>query len=282
MDTFMYGQDTLSVNENSDLEQARKEFKNGYNILGLNGKLNTDFLQEFSRIFADIKLLSLFNEINADHSFLYTLKHLEKLSVGTMFNEIDFGQLSQLSTLKMRWNKKSIHNLHKQNTLKDLLVSEFDEENLEHINMLENLSCLSFKTAKCKSLKGVGKLKKLKAISLGVLRSLTDITNIRELDSLEYIEFDSCPKMVDFSALGTAKRLKAIELENCRNLASVSFVRNLPELTQLRLTGSTVVNDFDLMPAKNIKTVYARNKKYNINFESKLDFEDLVTFGDYV
>ncbi len=43
----------------------------------------------------------------------------------------------------------------------------------------------------------------------------------------------------------------------------------MPKLKNLMLIGSTVINDYDLLPAKDLEIVYAYNKKYNIDLKEK-------------
>jgi hypothetical protein len=43
----------------------------------------------------------------------------------------------------------------------------------------------------------------------------------------------------------------------------------MPKLEQLAFLGTTIVNDYDITPAKNIQQVFGFNNKYNVNYEEK-------------
>ena len=131
------------------------------------------------------------------------------------------------------------------------------------------MKSLSFRTAKIKSLKGIETLTNLKSISFGGVRSLIDISDISALKNLKFLEFDICWKLEDFSPIEQLQELEVLMLLDCKNLSSIKFVEKMPKLEQLAFLGTTIVNDYDITPAKNIQQVFGFNTKYNINYEEK-------------
>ena len=169
------------------------------------------------------------------------------------------------------WSKKHIVNIETLNStnLHHLYISDFDEKDITKISSLTNLKSLTVTRSKIKSLKGIETLTNLKVLSLGGVRSLTDISDIVKLQNLKFLEFDICWKLQDFSPVAKLKELEVLEMLDCKNLASIKFVEQMPKLKQLAFLGTTIVNDYDITPAKNIERVYGYNSKYNANYEEK-------------
>ncbi len=113
-------------------------------------------------------------------------------------------------------------------------------------------------------------LKNLKSLSFSS-RTLEDISAIAKLENLEAISISGCWKLEDFSAIAALKKLRFLEIEDCKKLKSIEFVAELSNLEQLTLYGTTVVNNYDLTPAKEVERVYIQNtlKKYNMDLEYK-------------
>lgn len=246
-------------------------FDSGEYKLSLNGKFDNAFLDNFKDVFHDITGLSVFNWIEADNDFLYSLKHLKEVSFATVFTEVDLSRLPQLTNLSLPWwHKKNIHGLSSLKNLKHLSLVEYDEEDFEPISSVTGITSLSILRAKCRTLKDIEKLSALKAVSFRAFRRLADITGIETLSDLEYVEFDGCPKMADFNLLGKLTKVETLRLVDCKHLSSISFVKDIPRLLELVLLGSTVVNDNDLTPAQDIESVYGGTRKsYNINLAHK-------------
>ncbi len=85
--------DTLSIDETSDLAEAKHMFDDNEFKLSLNGKFDERFLSEFKDVFGEISELHYFNWIEADMTFLYSLHNLTVLSFSNIFNEVDFSKL---------------------------------------------------------------------------------------------------------------------------------------------------------------------------------------------
>ncbi|HEX8576127.1 MAG TPA: hypothetical protein VF677_07525 [Flavobacterium sp.] len=96
------------------------------------------------------------------------------------------------------------------------------------------------------------------------------------------MEFDICWKLEDFSPVGELKELEVLRLMDCKNLASIKFVENMPKLEQLTFLGTTIVNDYDITPAKNVKQVFGSNPKYNVNYEEKSKLPAVKSFGTFL
>lgn len=260
----------LDLNEDSDLKNARIEFNKGVDGVRIDGKVdNNIFFNEFLKHFKDLKSLSIsaYGE-GVSYNFLKQMPNLQDLNLHCMY-PIDFENLKQLKKISIWWNKKMINNFDSLKNLEHITITEFDEKDLTKLSELTKLKSLSIATSKIKSLKGIETLTNLKSISFGGVRSLTDITDISSLKNLKFLEFDICWKLEDFSPIGELKELEVLMLLDCKNLASIKFAEKMPKLEQLAFLGTTIVNDYDITPAKNISQVFGYNAKYNINYEEK-------------
>ncbi|TRX30285.1 leucine-rich repeat protein [Flavobacterium sp. ZT3R18] len=265
----------LMVKPDSDLENINPDFLENKYTVRLSGKFDNYFLQEFSQKFHNVINLDIGNQYgDGDNSFIYDLPNLEGLVISLYKDSefiLDCEKLQKLYSIHFYvWSKKHIVNIDGLNdSLEHLTISGFDEKDLTKLSGLTNLKSLSFKTAKIKSLKGIETLTNLKSISFGGVRSLTDISDIKTLQNLKYLEFDICWKLEDFSPISELKELEVLSLLDCKNLASIKFVEKMPKLEQLAFLGTTIVNDYDITPAKNIQQVFGFNNKYNVNYEEK-------------
>ena len=121
-----------------------------------------------------------------------------------------------------------------------------------------------------KSLDGIENFSNIKRLEISASRSLTDISEITALQKLKFLEFDICWKMQDFSPLSKLKELEVLRLLDCKNLASIKFVKKISKLRQLYTLGTTIINDFDTTPAKNIPIYFGSlNNKYNVQYPEK-------------
>ncbi len=266
--------DRIDLKEDSDLKKARKLFdtgKYGLNFTPLTEINNPVFFEKFLTHFQDIEHFnfSAWGD-GVSYDFLYKMSNLRRLDLDVLY-PIDFQKLSKLTELIFMWNKKLITNFDKLQNLEHLTISEFNEKDLTKISALTNLKSLSFKTAKIKSLKGIEALTNLKCLSFGGVRSLTDISDITTLQNLKFLEFDICWKLQDFSPISELKELEVLELMDCKNLASIKFVKEMPKLVQLSTLGTTIINDFDTTPAKDIPIYFGSraSSKYNQEYPEK-------------
>jgi hypothetical protein len=263
-------EETIGIREDSNLAKSRDAYNKGGYSLNISREINDkSFFNEFLKYFEDIDSLSISAYGNGvSYNFLYQMSNLKNLNLHCMY-EIDFVNLKNLENLSIWWNKKLIHNFDFLINLEHLSITEFDEKDLTKLSGLTNLKSLSFNTAKIKSLKGIETLTNLRSLSFGGVRSLGDISDISELKNLKFLEFDICWKLEDFSPIGELKELEVLMLLDCKNLASIKFVEKMPKLEQLAFLGTTIVNDYDITPAKNIEQVFGYNAKYNVNYEEK-------------
>ncbi len=184
--------------------------------------------------------------------------------------EIDFSQIAPLKRLGTNWYPKYIKNLEVQKSIEYLSVSDFKAKDFTPINSLNNLKFLSTHTGSLKSLEGVESFKNLIALDIIAHRSLTDISQIKALKNLKYLKIDYCWKMQDFSPIGELKELEVLEIEDCKKLESIKFVKHLPKLEKLSTLGTTIINDFDTTPAKDVPIFFGSlYKKYNKQYPEK-------------
>uniref|UniRef100_A0AB33KZ32 Leucine-rich repeat domain-containing protein n=1 Tax=Tenacibaculum sp. Pbs-1 TaxID=3238748 RepID=A0AB33KZ32_9FLAO len=276
--------ESITIKEGGNFKRAREYFDNNDCHINLSREIkDSNYFEDFLHYFSDIDNLgmSAYGE-GVSYNFLYSMPSLKYLHLHTMY-PVDFEKLKELETLSLWWNKKMITNFDKLQNLEHLSITEFDEKDLTKLSALTNLKSLSFKTAKIKSLKGIETLTNLKCVSFGGVRSLTDISDITTLQKLKYLEFDICWKLQDFSSIGELKELEVLKLLDCKNLASIKFVKNMPKLEQLYTLGTTIINDFNTVPAENVPVFFgSQNKKYNKQYPEKEIQEGQKSWGSYL
>jgi len=275
----------ITIKENGDFKKAKEYYDNNDCDISFSREIRSNtFFKDFLNYFSDIDSLSMSAYGNGvSYDFLYQMKKLENLYLHTMY-PIDFKKIKKLKSLSLWWNKKMITNFDKLQNLEHLSITEFDEKDLTKLSSLTNLKSLSFKTAKIKSLKGIENLTNLKLLSFGGVRSLTDISDITTLQNLKLLEFDICWKLQDFSPLSELKGLEVLQLIDCKNLASIKFVKELPRLRQLYTLGTTIINDFDTTPAKDIPIYFGSraSSKYNKEYPEKEIKEGQKSWSSYL
>ncbi|OXA96091.1 leucine-rich repeat domain-containing protein [Flavobacterium hercynium] len=263
----------LDLKEDSNLEKAREVFESGdYTICftPLTEISNINYLSKFLKYFNDISSLNFlcFGE-GVYYSFLYEMPNLKWLNLDCMY-PIDFGNLKQLETLSVLWNKKLISNFDSLANLEVLSLRDFDEKDLTKLSTLTNLKSLSITRSKIKSLKGIETLTNLEFLSLGAVKSLTDISDITTLHKLKRLNFDICWKLEDFSPIGNLKNIEILELQDCKSIKSIKFVAEMPKLRKLIALGSTIIQDHDTKPAKDIPIFWGSQRtEYNVHYPEK-------------
>ncbi|WP_396157629.1 hypothetical protein [Flavobacterium sp.] len=268
----------LMIKPESDLENINPDFLENKYTLRLFGEYDNTFLKKFIQIFNNVRNLDIGHQYgDGDNSFIYDLPNLEGLVI-SLYKDSDFvldcSKLPKsLYSLNIEiWTKKKIKNIETLNDtkLEHLYLSDFDENDLNEICSLTKLKSLSITRAKIKSLKGIEALTNLEFLSLGAVRSLVDISDIISLKKLKRIDFDICWKLQDFSPIGELPNIEILELNDCKNLASIKFVANLPKLKRLIALGTTVINDYDTTPAKNIPVFWgSQRSEYNVHYPEK-------------
>lgn len=284
----------LMVKSDSDLENINPDFlKNKYTVRLAWSDFNKVFIEKFIEKFKNVKNLDLgtFTDEVISLDFVYEFKELEGL-VFPLFKDTEFildcSKLPKsLYSLHFQvYSKNKLKNIEALNKtdLKHLVISDFIEKDLTKLSSLTNLKSLSFKTAKIKSLKGIETLINLKCLSFGGVRSLTDISDIKTLQKLKFLEFDICWKLQDFSPIGKLKELEVLQLMDCKNLASIKFVKELPKLKQLYTLGTTIINDYETTPAKDIPIYFGSraSNKYNKEYPEKEIKEGQKTWNSYL
>lgn len=268
----------LMVKPNSDLDNINPEFLENKYIVRLSGEYEDSFINKFTSVYHNLHYLDISNKYDEnDNSFIYEFHELKGLVI-SLFRDSDFildcSRLPKsIHTLNLSiWAKKKIKNIEALNdtNLEHLHLSDFDEADLSKISKLKKLKSLSICRAKIKSLKGIESLINLEFLALGAVRSLTDISDIISLKKLRRINFDICPKLQDFSPISKLPEIEILELQDCKNLASIKFVSDLPKLKRLITLGTTVINDFDTTPAKNVPIFWGSHREeYNVHYPEK-------------
>lgn len=279
------------VKPDSDFANINPDFlQNKYTVRLSGGEYEENFIKRFVDTFRDVKFLDVGNQFGIKNEFIYDLPHLEGLVI-SLFKDVelvlDGAKLPK--TLKQLhisvYSKNKIKNLDTlNNSLERLTISDFDEKDLAKLSELTNLKSLSFLTARIKTLKGIETMTNLRVLSLGGVRSLVDISDITALQNLKFLEFDICWKLQDFSPVGQLKKLEVLQLMDCKNLASIKFVRDMPNLRQLYTLGTTIINDYDTIPAEHIPVYFGSmaSNKYNKAYPEKEIKEGQKTESSYL
>ncbi|OEK08793.1 hypothetical protein A8C32_00505 [Flavivirga aquatica] len=265
----------MVIEPTTNLKEAFKIYNPKKHFLNLEGKFNNEeFLKDFASIFNKIEQLSLSNSGLASNDFVYSLSKLKILSIGFYTDVdtiIDMGKVNMLETLSISWYPKKIKNLSHQTKVKDLNLTRYKEKDLTTLKCFENILELSMLGGSLKSLKGIESFNNLEILKLTDLRSLDNISHISSLNNIKKINFDSLYKLSDFSPLGEIEKLEDLEIIDCKKLASIKFVKNLSNLNRLVTLGTTIINDFDTTPAKDVPIFFGSraSSKYNVEYPEK-------------
>ena len=101
-----FGKIRMVIEPDTDLKKASNLYDGDIYILSIEGQFDDiRFLTEFSRLFFDIKEISISNWGKCDHSFIYSLKKLTDLSFSSFQKEIDFSKVAKLNFLGITYEK---------------------------------------------------------------------------------------------------------------------------------------------------------------------------------
>lgn len=268
---------------NSDFQNLDEKYLNGEYSLFLKQEwernigfltFNTNQLDEISKVFKNTKHISYTTHNDGEQSFLYKLKKLKELNVHFFKDvkvEVDFSKIPQLTFLSMNWYPKYIKNLNFQTEVETLSISDYKTKDLKPLQHFTKLKHLRIHSGSLKSLDGIENFKKLEKLEFIYLRSLDDISQISALSNIKKIKFDSLYKLSDFSSLGKIEKLEDLEIIDCKKLASIKFVKKLSKLNRLVTLGTTIINDFDTTPAKDVPIFFGSraSSKYNVEYPEK-------------
>ena len=245
--------------------------KNNLDGLRIFAHLSEDRLESFDFLneYTFLTHLSIDSMDDHDWDFLHGLTNLKYLGVGTWGDKlIDISKLINLENLSVIWRKKII-GLENCLNLKELFIYQYKEKDLSKLPSLNSLESLRF-SASIRDLNGINNFQNLKSLTLEVCRSLRSIYGIDVLKDLEKLSFSMCSKIYDYDALSNLPNLKFLELDDCKTIKSINFLNNLPLLDTIRITGSSNVEDGDLLPTQRIKSAFYKNyKHYNVLWQKR-------------
>jgi len=276
----------VELSNSSSISDVEPMYKDGTYAISLEGEYSEAFFDLFVENFSQIKVLHHTNENDGELSYLYKLTKLEEIIFhfySKMNVLVDFAKVSPLRKLGMNWYIKYIKNLDAQKELKHLSISDFTEKDFKRIPVFDKLKSFRSIGGKLKTLENIEAIKNIVALEISAHRGLSDITAITALKNLKFVEFNSCWKLADFSPLAELKELEVVKIIDCKNLASIKFVGHLPKLRQLYTLGTTIINDFDTTPAKNVPVFFGSlYDKYNVQYPEKEIMEGQKTWSSYV
>lgn len=229
-------------------------------------KLETiDFLQDYNFL----EKLDITSSVDFNFDFLNSLVNLKKLSLNVEGNNtINLSNLKSLEYLSIKW-RKDIKGFENCTSLSSLGLIEFKEKDLVKFSNLISLTDIRIKTASNTSLNGLQGLVNLQSLNIGNCKKLTSIIAVNELPKLRSLEFEKCPNINDYQLVTKLPSLESFSLIDCGRIDSIEFIEGMPMLSKLSLLGNTVINDGNLIPAKNIKSVeHKYYRHYNLKLEN--------------
>lgn len=198
------------------------------NLQGEGGTLNLDDIDRDEHV---VKLhINTYYTINVVHQrervyfpMLRELSVLWKFPAGFP----DLSGNTHLCALTVQYEKGSSDQWLRLPQVQDLVIHEYDEDDLTALNGLTGLVRLKLIKGKMKSLRGIEQLPNLETLCISTAAKLTDVQPLLAAPKLVNVLFESYKKVTDWSFFGTKPTWNAISL----GLAdSLDFMRDLPQL----------------------------------------------------
>ncbi len=174
---------------------------------------------------------------------------LEELSIqAAPGTHVDLATLPHLTSLAAGWDEVR-DTLHEPEGLKEIVVFEYDEIDLQPLAVQPSLKIIKLKAApRLESLYGVDHFA-LRRLQVALARELDDIDALAHASrSLDEVDFETCLGLYDIESLGRLTRLRFLGISDCGRIPSLGPLANLVELECLYAWGSTRVEDGDLSP----------------------------------
>ena len=173
---------------------------------------------------------------------------LEKLSLQAAPGaEVDLATLPHLTSLAAGWDEVR-NTLHGPEALKEIVVLEYDEIDLQPLAVQPSLEHINLKAApRVESLYGLDQFA-LRQLQVALARELEDIDSLVHARGLNELAFETCLGLYDIEALGELAQLRFLGISDCGRIPSLGPLANLTELECLYAWGSTRVEDGDLSP----------------------------------
>jgi len=174
---------------------------------------------------------------------------LEELSIqAAPSTQLDLATLPHLTSLAAAWDEVK-DTLHEPEALKELVVFEYDEIDLQPLAVQPRLVHIELKAApRLESLYGVDHFA-LRRLHVALARGLEDIDALAHgSPSLHEVDFETCLGLYHIEGLGQLRRLRFLGISDCGRIPSLEPLANLTKLECLDAWGSTRVEDSDLSP----------------------------------
>jgi len=84
---------------------------------------------------------------------------------------------------------------------------------------------------------------------------------LNHLQSLKKLEFDTCPKIIDYEKITDLPALETLDFTSCK-IPSIQFITNIPSLKKMIMVGGSEVLDGDLKPILKVQDVHYANYKH--------------------
>ncbi|HLK16168.1 MAG TPA: hypothetical protein VKT78_15290 [Fimbriimonadaceae bacterium] len=249
--------------ETSDALEAEVAEITLYTGWGWSGD-DIEFLKNFPKLKCLRFLSWLFDKLEPIH-WLHELRHLQLTTRANV--EIRFQEFPYLHFCGLHWQPGAA-SVFTSHWLKELIISEYLEEDADCFAGLASLELLRLKKARIRSLEPIGELHNMKILELDYLSRVKSLSGLGRLLQLEELELAGFNGFRSIEELRTLSRLRELTLCSCGNIDSLRPLLSLQELECLFIDGSTTIVDGDLnvlleMPALKI-AMFPSRKHYSL------------------
>jgi len=203
---------------------------------------------------------------------LYSLKNLKSLTlidleVPYINSQLQI-DLSKFAKLEMFCGEsKYVNNLNQLDSLKSLMLNNYNHDNLEELSMLRSLDTICLNSSKIKSLIGCEKLHNLKCLYLYNNRLLENISPIKEVKGLRALRIENSRKIANLEAIDVLSELELLEISGNNEIPSLNFINKMKNLKTFIF--SVNVKDGNLTPCLNLQYVYCDRGRKHYNLKDK-------------
>jgi hypothetical protein len=174
---------------------------------------------------------------------------------------LDFGNISNLTFLTHRWDKKVFKNFEaceKLETLEIYRCPYIDSKPISHFKKLKQLT-LNF--TKIESLAGIETLNDLFNVDIYSAPKLKTIDSLEHIAChLKKLSFELCPKIENFSVLDSMTELETFYIYRSAPLHSVSFIKNQHNLKYAYIGADVLDKNVEILREKKIE--FKKSKLY--------------------
>lgn len=174
---------------------------------------------------------------------------------------LDFGNISKLTDLTFRWDKKAFKNLEACNKLEILKLNRCPYTDLTSISNFNKLKQLTLNFTKIESLAGLETLNDLFNVHIYSAPKLKTINSLAHIaPHLKKLSFELCPNIQNFSVLDSMTELETFYIYRSAPLHSVSFIKNQHNLKYAYIGTDVLDKNVEILKEKKIE--FKKSKLY--------------------